>query len=83
MHSYELLLLNKILSGQTESYRFWFEKLNYILEEQSFEPSDYNPCMFIYDKVIFLVYVDDRIWFMKDIGEVINYWQKKVSKYNW
>ena len=79
--SYEVLMLNKILHGQADSSRFWFDKINYRLEDQNFEPSDYVPCMFIYDKVIFLVYVHDCIWFTKyrkDIGELINYFQKEV-----
>ena len=76
----------KSINQQTDSSRFWFEKLKYGLEEHIFEPSDYDPCMFVYDKFICLVYVDDCIWFSKYrkyIGEVMNYSQNKVSKYNW
>ena len=80
-----MLLLDKSINGQTESYRFWFEKLKYGLEFQKFEPSYYDTCMFISDKVICLVYVDDCIWFTKYkkyIGEVIKYSQKEGSEYN-
>ena len=69
-----MLLFNNILYVQDESSRFWFEKLKYGLEDQHFETSDYDTYMFIYDKVICLVYVDDCIWFTKDrkyIGELI------------
>ena len=54
MYSYEVLLLNKILHGQDEFPMLWFDKLKYRLEEQNFEPSYYDPCMFVSEKFIFL-----------------------------
>ena len=74
MDSYESLLLNKSLHKHIESYGFWFDKLKYRLEDQNFYLSDYDPFMFIYEKFICLVYVDDCIWFTKYskyIGELI------------
>ena len=79
MDSYESLLLNKSLHKHIESYGFWFDKLNYRLEDQHFDPSDYDPFMFIYDKLICLVYVDDCILFTnysKYIDGLMNYFQK-------
>ena len=55
MDSYEVLLLNMSLHVQDEATLIWFEKFKYGLEEQKFEPSYYDPCMFVSDKVICLV----------------------------
>ena len=55
MDSYEVMLLNNSLYGQDESSRLWFEKLKYGLEDQNFDPSDYDTCMFASEKVVCLV----------------------------
>ena len=72
--------------GQDESYRILFEKLVYGLEDQNFEPSDYDHYMFVSDKVICLVYVCDFIWFSKYrkyIDGAIKYSRKEGSQYKW
>ena len=48
-------MLNTILHRQDEAPMLLFEKIKYRLEEKSFEPRDYDPCMFVSDKVICLV----------------------------
>ena len=55
MDSYEVLMLNKSLYGEDEAPMLLFDKLNYGLYEQNFEPSYYDPCMFVSDKVVCIV----------------------------
>ena len=57
MYSYEVMMLKKSLHRQDEAPILWFEKLKFGLEDQNFEPIDYDPCMFVHDKVVCLVYL--------------------------
>ena len=78
MNSYEVVILKKLLYGQTEVPRIWFEKLKAGLEDQNFEPIDSDPCRFISDKFICLVYFGNFSFFAKygkDIDEVIKSFQ--------
>ena len=43
--------------------KIYFTRLN--RKDQKFEPGKYDTCLFVSDKVILLVYVDDCIWFAK------------------
>ena len=59
-----VLKLNKSLYGLRQSPKNWFDFLKSQLEDVGFEQAlDVDPCLFISDKVICLVYVDDSLFF--------------------
>ena len=60
-----VLRLKKILYGQSVSLTLWFDKLTKGLEYIGFKPSSSYPCMFMSDKMILLVCVNDCLWFSK------------------
>ena len=70
-----VLKLNKSLYGLRQSPKNWFDHLKTQLENVGFEQAiDVDPCLFISDRVICLVYVDDTLYFvpdMKDIDDVL------------
>ena len=80
------MLLNKILYNQAGVHTIWFKKLNTGSEYRHFDPSDYDPCLFISNKVVYLVYVDGCLWFSKYrkyIDGAIKYSRKEGSQYKW
>ena len=56
------LRLNKILYGQSESAHLCYEKLRNGLFYSCFMASKVYPCLFIYNTVICVVYVDDCLF---------------------
>ena len=72
----KVLKLKKSLYGLKQSPRNFFMHLKSKLEAVGFEQAtEIDPCLFISDKVICLVYVDDTLLFardMKDIDDVLN-----------
>jgi hypothetical protein len=71
----KVLRLKKNLYGKKAAPRLWFNHLKVRLQACGFEQKlDVDPCLFISDKVICLVYVDDTLLYAKsmdDIDEVI------------
>jgi hypothetical protein len=71
----KVLRLRKNLYGKKSAPRLWFNHLKAKLEATGFEQMvDVDPCLFISEKVICLVYVDDTLLYardMKDIDDVI------------
>jgi hypothetical protein len=71
----KVLRLKKNLYGKKSAPRLWFSHLKSKLEATGFEQMvDVDPCLFISDRVICLVYVDDTLLYarkMEDIDEVI------------
>jgi Reverse transcriptase (RNA-dependent DNA polymerase) len=67
--------LKKNLYCKKAAPRLWFQHLHESLVATGFQQMiDVNPCLFILDKVICLVYVDDTLLYardMKDIDDVI------------
>ena len=71
-----VLKLKKSLYGQSKSARLWYEKLRNGLLERGFVTSKVKPCLFISKTVIFVVYVDDCLFWARsqsDIDNVMNY----------
>ena len=72
----KVLRLNKALYGLRSAPRAFFEHLKGNLEAIGFaQARDVDPCLFISEKVICLVYVDDTLLYAKnqeDIDEVIS-----------
>jgi hypothetical protein len=78
-----VLRLNKSLYGLVQAPLSWYTYLCKGLDECGFTPSQHDPCLF-YNKegVMVLVYVDDCIFFGKDIkkiDEVIEKLRKKFA----
>jgi len=71
----KVLRLKKNLYGKKAAPRLWFQHLRERLIATGFKQMiDVDPCLFISDKVICLVYVDDTLLYarnMKDIDDVI------------
>jgi hypothetical protein len=70
----KVLRLKKSVYGLSQAPLTWFNKLKGGLLERGFRPSTLDPCLFISDNVICLVYVDDCLFFArdeKDIDKVI------------
>ena len=56
-----VLKLNKSLYGLKQASHNWYEKLKQALSDRKFSPSKIDPCIFMKDGIIVLVYVDDCI----------------------
>ncbi len=56
-----VLKLNKSLYGLKQASHNWYEKLKQSLIARDFVPSKIDPCIFMKDGMILLVYVDDCI----------------------
>ena len=70
-----VLLLLKNLYGQKQAGRVWFEHLRDGLTNIGFKQSKLNECVFVKDKVVLTIYVDDGILFgkrKKDISNIID-----------
>ena len=67
-----VLELNKSLYGQVESARLWYEKFRNGLLERGFVMSKVDPCLFMSKNVIFLVYVDDFIFWERSQSKIDN-----------
>ena len=57
----KVLILTKSLYGLKQAPRNFFQHLEDKLEKIGFVSSDSDPCLFISDKVICVVYVDDTL----------------------
>ena len=69
----KVLKLKKSLYGAKDAPRNWFLHLKSKLEgpQLNFKSqTDIDPCLFINDKVICLVYVDDCLFFAKDMSDI-------------
>ena len=64
----------------------WFNKLAEVLEDRCSKPGISDPCMFLSDIEICLVYVDDCLLFTNkqdDINEVIASFHVCGDKFKW
>ena len=59
---YVVLRLKKIIYGQARAARLWYEKLRNGLLERGFVMRKVDPCLFMSNNVIFVVYVDDCLF---------------------
>ena len=66
----KVLRLNKSLYGLKQSPRNHYQNLKSKLEDLGFSTSDSDPCLFVSDKVIALVYVDDTLLYAKDAADI-------------
>ena len=78
--------LKKILYGQSEGARLWYEKLKNGLLDCGFVMSKVDICLFISKTVICVVYVDYFLFWGRsqyDIDNVMNYFNEDGPSYNW
>eukprot|EP00957_Ditylum_brightwellii_P031266 2370203-Ditylum_brightwellii.AAC.1 len=82
----KVLKPNKSLYGQADAPRMQYDKLRAGLEARGFTACMADPCLFISKKVVRIVYVDDCLWFardIKDIDAVLKSFKEDGDKYNW
>eukprot|EP00957_Ditylum_brightwellii_P086019 6544312-Ditylum_brightwellii.AAC.3 len=75
----KVLKLKKSVYGHAQELLAWFKKLKQGLEDTGFRPSSMDPCLFISDKVIRVIYVDDCLIFARDIKDLDAAIQKMVD----
>ena len=81
-----VLKLKKILYGQAEAARLWYEKLRNGLLERGFVMSKVDPCLFMSKTVICLVYVDGCLFWARsqsEIDNVMKSFKEDGPSYNW
>jgi hypothetical protein len=66
----KVLKLNKSLYGLRQSPRNFFLFLKGNLEAVGLQQSEADPCLFVNDKVICLVYVGDTLFFAKEMSDI-------------
>ena len=67
-----VLRLKKILYGQAKAARLWYENLRNGLLERGFVMSRVNPCLFMYKTVIYVVYVDNCLFWERSQSNIDN-----------
>ena len=80
-----VLRLKKILYGQVENTRLWYEKFQFLLLCRGFLVSKLYPCMFMYKTVICVVYMDYCIFWalsQSEIDNVMNYFKEDGTSNN-
>lgn len=71
-----VLKLKKNLYGLKQASHNWHNLLKAGLLKLGFKPSDYEPCLFLKDGIICVVYVDDTLFFAKDDKIIDNHISK-------
>ena len=64
----------------------WYDKLKAGLEARGMKPCGADPCMFVSDKTICIIYVDDDLWAAKDdktIDDILQSFKDDGNKFNW
>ena len=81
-----ILRLKKNIYGQDKASYLCYESLRNGLLERGFVMGKEDPCLFIYDTVICVVYVDDCLLWKSsqyDIDNVTKSFKEDGSSYNW
>ena len=66
----KVLKLKKSLYGLKQSPRNHYQNIKSKLESLNFKACDSDPCLFVSDKVIALIYVDDTLLFARDANDI-------------
>ena len=81
-----VLILKKSLYGQSEPARLCYEKLRNGLIECGFVINNVDPCLFMSKTVIYVVFVDDFLFWACSQSEIDNatkYFKEDGPSYNW
>ena len=62
--------LNKLIYGLVQAPQRCFDKLSYELHQLGFKPSKLDQCQFYKENMVSLVYVDDVLFFDKDVDRI-------------
>jgi hypothetical protein len=79
-HRNEVLKLKRTLYGLKQAPKYFYDYLSTRLQRQGLTPSKFDPCLFLSDKIVLLVYVDDILLYGqsdKDIDEFIDRLRKE------
>ena len=80
-----VLKLKKSLYGQAKAARLWYEKLQNGLVERGFVMSKVDPCLFMSNTVIFVIYVDACLFWARsqyDIDNAMKSFKEDGPSYN-
>ena len=70
----------------TKSNTYYLKKFWNGLLDNGFVVSKVDPCMFIFNTVIFVVYVDNYLFWSRsqsDIHNIMKYFKEDCPSYNW
>ena len=65
-----ILCLNQSFYGMRQRPRYFFKYLTQHLKRQGPKPSDLDPCLFMSDKLIAIIYVDDVLVYTRDNKDI-------------
>ena len=74
-----MLKLNKRLHGLWQAALAWFKRLQDGLLQKGFQQSTIKPCFLIHMNMMFVIYVDDCLFFAKEMS-LINVMIKDLQK---
>ena len=66
----QVLKLQKTLYGLVQAPRAFYEHLGKNLSKRGFRPSEHDPCLWLHEDMVCLVYVDDCIFSAKDKSKI-------------
>ena len=81
-----VLKLKEIIYGQAEAARLWYEKFLNGLLERGLVMSKVDTCLFMSKTVIYVVYVDDCLFWaysQSEIKDEMKSFKKDGPSYNW
>ena len=81
-----VIRLKKIIYGQAEAARLWYEKLKNGLLKRDFVMNKVDLCMFMSKTAISVVYVDDLLFWessQSKIDNAMKYFKEDGPSYNW
>ena len=67
-----VLSLDRFLYGLKQSPRYFYKYLSERMENQGLVPSQFDPCLFVGEKVTVIVYVDDLNFWARDEADIHN-----------
>ena len=80
------LKLKKRLYGQSKAVHLWYKNLRNGFLERGFVMSKVDPCLFMYNTVICMVYVDDCLFWApskSEIDDIMKSLNEDGPSYNW
>ena len=75
-HRDEVLKLKRTLYGLKQAPKYFYDYLSTRLQRQGLTPSDFDPCLFLSDKIVLLVYVDDILLYGQSDDDINDFIQR-------